>query len=102
MTQFNQHLLTVKLIGVPVNINPWILERTAEYERDRIQRDMQQIRLEEEAMRARRTEEKPTQARLYRPRLLMRIVCTLVKLSLLRAPTRKTLRLSGSTGPCRG
>ena len=62
-----------------MNMNPWFLERMAEYERDRIRRDMKQIRLEEEAMRAGRTEEKTTKARLYRPRLLMQIVPIFVK-----------------------
>jgi hypothetical protein len=41
-----------------MNMNPWITDALIEYERDRIRRDMKQIRLEEEAMRARRTEEK--------------------------------------------
>ena len=85
-----------------MNMNPWFLERMAEIERDRIQSDMKQIRLEEEAMRAGRTEEKTRKARLSRPRLLMRIVCTLVKLRPLRVHARKTLRLSGNTWPCRG
>lgn len=62
-----------------MNMNPWFLERMVEYERDRIRRDMKQIRLEEEAMRARRTEEKTTKARFNRPRLLMQIVPTFVK-----------------------
>ena len=83
-------------------MNPWYVERMAEYQTDRIRRDMKQIRLEEEAMQARRTEEKTTQAYLYRSRLLMRIVCTLVKLRPLPVHTRKTVRLSGSTSPCRG
>ena len=85
-----------------MNMNPWFLERMAEYERDRIQSDMKQIRLEEEAMRAGRTEEKTTKARLYRSRLLMWIVCTLAKLRPLRAHARSTVRYSGSTSPCRG
>jgi hypothetical protein len=62
-----------------MNMNPWYLERMAEYERNRIWRDVNQIRLEEEAMQAGRREEKTTKARLYRPRLLMRIVPTFVK-----------------------
>jgi hypothetical protein len=62
-----------------MNMNPLILERMAEYERDRIRRDMKQIRLEEEAMQAGRTEEKTTKARVYRSRLLTLIVSTLVK-----------------------
>ena len=85
-----------------MNTNPWILERMAEYERDRIRRDMKQIRLEEEAIQAGRTEEKITKARFYRPRLLMLIVCILAKLRPLRVPTRKALRYSGSTGGCSG
>ena len=46
-----------------MNMNPWITERMAEYQRDRIRSDMKQIRLEEEAMQAGRTEEKITEAR---------------------------------------
>lgn len=61
------------------NMNPWIVEALVEYEKERIRRDMKQIRLEEEAMQAGRAEEKTTDARLYRPRLLMRIVPTFVK-----------------------
>jgi hypothetical protein len=60
-------------------MNPWIMEALVEYERDRIRRDMKQIRLEIEAIQAGRTEEKTTTAHLYRPRLLMWIVPTLVK-----------------------
>ena len=85
-----------------MNMNPWIIEALVEYERDRIRRDMKQIRLEQEAMLAGRTEVKTTKARLYGPRLLMQIVSTLVKLSPLRVHTRKGLRLSGSTRSCRG
>ena len=85
-----------------MNMNPWIIEALVEYERDRIRRDMKQIRLEQEAMRAGRTEVKTTKARLYRPLLLMQIVSTLVKLRPLRVHTRKSLRLSGSTRSCRG
>lgn len=62
-----------------MNMNPWIMERMAEYETDRIRRDMKQIRLEEEAMQAGRIEEKTTKTRLYRLRLVMRIVPTLVQ-----------------------
>jgi hypothetical protein len=85
-----------------MNINPWIIEALVEYERDRIRRDMKQIRLEQEAMLASRREEKTTKARSYRPLLLMRIMSTLVKPSPLRGHTRKSLRLSGSTRSCRG
>jgi hypothetical protein len=84
-----------------MNMNPWLLERMADYERDRVQRDMKQIRLEEE-LPARRIEEKTTLAHLYRPSLLMLIVCALVRLRSLQAHTRKAMRLTGSTRPCRG
>lgn len=60
-------------------MNPWIMEALVEYERDRIRRDMKQIRLAKEAIQAGRTEEKTTTADLYRPRLLMWIVPSLVK-----------------------
>jgi hypothetical protein len=66
------------LLEVPMNMNPWYLERMAEYERDRIRHDMKQIRLEE-AVQAGRTQGKTTKARLYRPRLLMWIVSTLLQ-----------------------
>jgi hypothetical protein len=85
-----------------MNSNPWIVDALIEYERDRIRRDMKQIRLEEEALQAGRTEEKTTKARLYRPLLLMRIMSTLVKLRPLRVDKRKISRLSGSTCSCRG
>ena len=85
-----------------MNMNPWIIEALVEYERDRIRRDMKQIRLEQEAMLAGRTEEKTTKAPLYRPPLLMRFVSTLVRLRPLQAHTRKILRPSGSTRSCRG
>jgi len=41
-----------------MNMNPWYLERMVEYEQDRIRRDMKQIRLEEDTIRASRIEEK--------------------------------------------
>jgi hypothetical protein len=63
--------ISKKLLEVPMNMNPWIIEALVEYERDRIRRDMKQIRLEQEAMLAGRTEEKTTEARFYRPRLLV-------------------------------
>ena len=62
-----------------MNMNPWYLERMVEYERERIRRDMQQIRLEEEAIRASRIEEKRKKAPIYRHRLLMWIVPTFIK-----------------------
>ncbi|HEX6035755.1 MAG TPA: hypothetical protein VFY83_15040 [Anaerolineales bacterium] len=65
-----------------MNMNPWYLERTLEYERERIRRDMKQIRLEEEAIQAQAShiEEKRKKAPIYGPRLLMWIVPTLIKL----------------------
>lgn len=90
------------LLEVPMNMNPWIMEYLVESQRDRILRDIKQIRLEQAAMRAGCTEEKTTKARLYRPLLLMRIMSSLVRLSPLRGHTRKNLRLSGSTRSCRG
>jgi hypothetical protein len=62
-----------------MNQNPWYLERLAEYERDRIQREIKQIRLEKEAMKASSMEEKTTKARGYRPLLLMRVMLTTIK-----------------------
>ena len=62
-----------------MNQNPWYLERLAEYERDRIQRDIKQIRLEKAAMKASSVEEKLTRARGYRPRILMRVMLTTIK-----------------------
>ena len=46
-----------------MKMNPWFLERVAEYERDRIRRDMKQIRLEE-AMRAAQKKQQPQLAYL--------------------------------------
>ena len=62
-----------------MNMNPWYLERMVEYERDRIRRDMKQIRLEEEAIQASRIVEKRRKAPIDRPRLLMWIVPTFIK-----------------------
>ena len=62
-----------------MNMSPWFLEPMVEDERDRIRRDMKQIRLEEEEMRAGCTEEKTSKARFNRPRLLMLLVPTFVK-----------------------
>lgn len=59
-------------------MNPWYQERMAEYERDRIRRDIKLIRLEE-ALQAGRTEDKTTKARLNRSRLLMFIAPRFVK-----------------------
>jgi hypothetical protein len=87
-----------------MNMNPWYLERMAEYERDRIRRDMKQIRLEEEAIQAGRAKEKTTKARLYRPRLLMRIVPSFVKWmfsvgrKIHEYPSEKQVRVSSKCG----
>ncbi len=62
-----------------MNPNPWFLERMAEYESDRIQREIKQIHLEKEALQANRTEEKITKARLHRSRPLTLIVPIFVK-----------------------
>lgn len=62
-----------------MNTNPWFLERMAEYESDRIQRDIKQIYLEKEALQASHTEEKITKARLHRSRPLTLIVPIFVK-----------------------
>lgn len=62
-----------------MNMNPWYVERMVEYERDRIRGDMNQIRLEEEALQASCIEEKRTKAPIYRPRLVMWIVPTFIK-----------------------
>ena len=85
-----------------MNMNPWIVERLVEYEKDRIRRDIEQIRLEQEAMRAGCTGEEATKSRFYRPLLLMRMMSRLARLSPLRMHTRKSLRLRGSPGTCRG
>ena len=62
-----------------MNMNPWFLERMADYERDRIESDMKQIRLEREAMRAGCPEENTTKTHSYRPGLFMRIASTFTK-----------------------
>ena len=62
-----------------MNMNPWFLERMVDYEQNRIQNDIKQIRLEKEARQANCTEVNMTKARSYRPRLLMRIVPIFVK-----------------------
>jgi hypothetical protein len=68
------------LLEVPMNnMNPWIIQALVEYDSERFRRNMEQIRLEEEAMQAGRTEEKTTKARVYRSRLLTLIVSTFVK-----------------------
>jgi hypothetical protein len=66
-------------VEVPMNMNPWSIERMVEYERDRIERDIKQIRLEKEARQANCPEENTTKIRSYRPRLLMWITPTFVK-----------------------
>jgi len=85
-----------------MNMNPLIVERMAEYERDRIRQDMKQIRLEEEALRAGRKEEKITKARINLSRLLIPIVCMLARLRTLRVRLQKTVSYSGIIGACRG
>ena len=60
--------------------NPWHVEHMAQYERERIQKDMKQIRLEEEALKASRAEEHPTKARARRTSLPLRIVFAIMRL----------------------
>ncbi len=60
--------------------NPWQVERMAQYEQDRIQKDMKQIRLEEQALKANRAQERPTRARAHRPSLALRIALAIVRL----------------------
>jgi hypothetical protein len=62
-----------------MNMNPWFLERMADYERDRIESDMKQIRLEKEAMQAGCPEENTTKTHSYRPGLFMQIAPTFTK-----------------------
>jgi hypothetical protein len=62
-------------------MNHWNIDNSAEYQRDRMRRELKEIRLAEKAMRAsRQTEEKTTKARGYRPGLVMRIILTTIKL----------------------
>lgn len=61
------------------NMNPWVIAALVEYDQERIRQVMKQIRLEEEALRARHTEEKTMKTRLNRSRLLMWIAPIFVK-----------------------
>ena len=60
-------------------LHPWLIAALVEYDKERIRRDMKQIGLEEEALQAGYPEEKTTEARLYRPHLLVQIALTVVK-----------------------
>jgi hypothetical protein len=62
-----------------MNQNPWYVDGLAEYERDRVRREVRQIRLEEKAMKAMQREGKPGKARAYRVSLLMGIVLAMLK-----------------------
>ena len=62
-----------------MNHNPWYLEHLAEYERDRIQREIKQIRLEREAKQASSVGEKTTAVRGSRPHLLVRVMLTTIQ-----------------------
>jgi hypothetical protein len=62
-----------------MNNNPWIVDAMADYERDRIRRELKQIRLEEKALKASQIEAKTSKARGYRPGVLMRIVIATIK-----------------------
>ena len=63
-----------------MNNNPWIVEAMADYERDRIRRELKQIRLEEKAVKAtQQIEAKTNKARVYRPGVFVRIVLATIK-----------------------
>jgi len=62
-----------------MNINPWMIEALVEYEKDRIQRDMKRIRLEEESIEAGRVVENIAETRLSLPHLVMQIASRFVK-----------------------
>jgi hypothetical protein len=71
---------TDKFLEVSMNnMNPWVIAALVEYDQERIRQAMKQIRLEEEALQAGRTEEKTAKARLNRSRLLMWIAPWFVK-----------------------
>lgn len=64
-------------------MNHWNIDSSAEYQRDRMRRELKEIRLAEKAMKAsqqQQMEEKTTKARGYRPGLVMRIILTTIKL----------------------
>ena len=62
-----------------MNINPWMIEALVEYEKDRIQRDMKRIRLEEESIEAGRVVENIAKTRLSLPHLVMQTASRFVK-----------------------
>jgi len=62
-----------------MNINPWMIEALVEYEKDRIQRDMKRIRLEEESIEAGRVVENTAKTHLSLPHLVMQIASRFVK-----------------------
>jgi hypothetical protein len=62
-----------------MNQNGWYVDDFGQYERDRMQRELKQIRLEEKAMKVHQIEEKTDKARVYRPGMFMRIVLTTLK-----------------------
>jgi hypothetical protein len=61
-------------------MNHWNIDNSAEYQRDRMRRELKEIRLAEKAMKASQREEKTSQARVHRPGLVMRIILTTIKL----------------------
>ena len=84
-----------------MNTNPWFVERMAQYERDRIQGDMRQIRLEEEALQASHIEGKTNKVNSPGDRRFLWIVSMFVRLRpLLRFSTRTTLGFRASIWPC--
>ena len=62
-----------------MNINPWMIEALVEYEKDRIQRDMKRIRLEEESIEDGRVVENTAKTHLSLPHLVMQIASRFVK-----------------------
>jgi hypothetical protein len=82
-----------------MNMNPWLMEQMADYERDRIERDIKQIRLEKEAMQARREEENTKKASLPRLSLLLLALAAFIRLRPLRVRA-KEIRYDGNASPC--
>lgn len=81
-------------------MNPWLMEKMANYESNRIQRDIKQIHLEKEATMARRLEEKTNNTRLPGFRLLLLIISAFVRLKPFRVRAEKISQYDGSTSPC--
>lgn len=61
-----------------MNINPWVIQALVEYQTERVERDIERARLEEEAREAGRLENK-AKARVPLSHLFMRIMLTVAK-----------------------